>query len=158
MLRQVSTVLILIWVGALGTSASAQQPARNDIDYFEQYIRPVLSEHCYECHSAKASTLSGGLRLDTSDGWMRGGDSGPSVVAGRPDESLLMRALRYDEDVSPMPPSSPLDAQMVSRIARWIKRGAVGPDADEVRPIDSTEIRCAVAALGLPTASRQRPI
>ena len=127
LLRQASIVLILGWVANDGRSISAQDPTPVEIDYFEKHIRPMLVDHCYECHSSKATTLSGGLRLDTSDGWMRGGDAGPAVIAGRPDESLLLRAIRYDEDVSPMPPSSPLDTKLVDRVAYWIERVAVGP-------------------------------
>ena len=127
LLRQASIVLILCWVATDDSSISAQDPASAEIDYFEKHIRPVLVDHCYECHSSKSTTLSGGLRLDISDGWMQGGDSGPAVIAGRPDESLLLRAIRYEEGVTSMPPSSPLDAKLVARIALWIERGAVGP-------------------------------
>src|SRR6516162_5888855 len=64
--------------------------------FFEQKIRPVLVKECYSCHSADAKKLRGGLRLDTRASVLAGGDSGPALVPGKPDESLLMEALRYE--------------------------------------------------------------
>src|SRR4051812_29398234 len=68
-------------------------------DFFEKKIRPALAEHCLKCHSAeaaKAKKLKGGLLLDSRDGLRKGGDSGPAVVPGKPADSLLVKALKYD--------------------------------------------------------------
>ena len=74
---------------------AATLPASDD--FFERKIRPVLVEKCYSCHNSQLKSAFGGLRLDTASGLARGGDSGPAIVPGMPDESLLYRALRYDD-------------------------------------------------------------
>ena len=72
---------------AFAAAASAAAPSPEQLRFFEEKVRPVLVEHCYECHSATAKKLKGGLRLDTRDGWQRGGDSGkPVIVPDRPWE------------------------------------------------------------------------
>src|SRR5690606_38990052 len=79
---------------------------RQQVEFFETKIRPVLVEHCYECHSADAKSVRGGLLLDSREGTRAGGDSGPAVVPGEPDASLLLEALRYES--FEMPPSGKL--------------------------------------------------
>src|SRR5262245_6858628 len=76
----------------------AAAPTSQHIAYFEQHVRPLLVKHCYECHSTSSKILQGGLLLDSRPGWQKGGDSGAVVVPGKPDESLLVRAVRYDKD------------------------------------------------------------
>ena len=76
---------------ALGEEATPQQ-----IDFFEKKIRPVLVNHCYECHAAKSKSPKGGLRVDSRASLLEGGDSGPAVVPSDVDESLIISALRYD--------------------------------------------------------------
>src|SRR5687767_14085907 len=83
-----------LWIAARGSSLSGQE--QKGSEFFEAKIRPVLVEHCYKCHSAQAATLKGNLRLDYRDGLLRGGETGPSVVPGKPDESLLIQALRHE--------------------------------------------------------------
>ena len=63
--------------------------------FFEKKIRPALAENCYKCHSAKAKKLKAGLYLDRKAGWVHGGESGPVVIPGKPDESRLLKAIRY---------------------------------------------------------------
>src|SRR4030095_10340117 len=78
------------------------------LDFFESKVRPALVEHCYKCHSAGAEKLKGGLLLDSREGVLKGGDSGPAVVPGKPDESLLVKAVRrLDKDLA-MPPKKEL--------------------------------------------------
>ncbi|MFM7863937.1 MAG: c-type cytochrome domain-containing protein, partial [Planctomycetaceae bacterium] len=84
--------------GAQQSPASVQQaPAfsQQDSQFFESQIRPLLSEHCYECHSGESRILCGGLRLDHREGVLRGGNSGAAIVPGNPETSLLMQAVRY---------------------------------------------------------------
>ena len=70
------------------------------VEFFEKRVRPVLAEHCYECHSAEAKKIKGKLRLDSREEMLRGGETGPAVVPGKPDESLLITAVRYhDKDL-----------------------------------------------------------
>ncbi len=94
-------------------------------DFFERKIRPVLVEHCYECHAGDADLIQGGLRLDDPQAMLRGGDSGAAVMPGEPDKSLLLAAIRYDG--LEMPPEGPLGDHVVKDFETWIKLGAVDP-------------------------------
>ena len=100
-------------------------------DFFERRIRPVLVEHCYECHAvgtgARARPVKGRLRLDTRAGLRRGGATGPALVVGDPDSSLLLRALRYRDKNLRMPPGGQLPEAVVEDFAAWIESGAVDP-------------------------------
>ena len=113
----------------------AEEPATVKVDraaqlqFFEARIRPVLIKHCYECHSAESETVKGGLRLDSALGWSRGGDSGPAIVPGKPEESSLLAALKFDG--VEMPPSGRLAGQIVSDFENWIAGGAVDPRREE---------------------------
>ena len=99
------------------------------IDFFEANIRPVLADNCYECHSADSESLKGGLRVDTRDGILEGGDSGPAVIPNDPEESLLFKALSYDDCFYQMPPDRKLDDTIVDNFRTWIEDGAVDPRA-----------------------------
>ena len=77
--------------------ALAAEFAAKDLEFFEKKIRPVLAEHCFKCHSADAKKLKGGLLLDHRAGVLKGGDSGPSIVSGKPEESLLIEALHRSQ-------------------------------------------------------------
>ena len=95
--------LTLILAGLLVTlsSAGGQEPG---IEFFEKKIRPVLAEHCYECHATSARKVRGGLLLDSRDGWRKGGESGAVLEPGHPEKSLLIKALRHTDDSLKMPP------------------------------------------------------
>jgi hypothetical protein len=88
----------LLWtIGILASTAPSR--AADDpggIDFFERKIRPVLVKECYACHAEGAKAIKAGLRVDSRDGLREGGDSGPAVTPGKPDESLLLDALRHD--------------------------------------------------------------
>src|SRR3954452_1996527 len=117
----------------------AAQPEQ--VQFFETKVRPVLVEHCYDCHSAQAKKLKGNLLLDTAEGMRKGGDSGPAVVPGKPDESLLIQAVRYDDESTKMPPKGKLPAATVAVLERWISGGAPGPSAHPVRAPSSAGSR-----------------
>src|ERR1043165_1384446 len=90
----------LFTAAALGGSFSAPAAAPSDLaqlDFFEKKIRPVLSESCYECHSADSKKVKGGLLLDTREGLLKGGDSGAAVVPGKPNKSLLLTTMRHED-------------------------------------------------------------
>jgi cytochrome c553 len=97
------------------------------LDFFESRIRPVLVQHCYECHSVAAGKSSGGLLLDSRSGWMTGGDSGPAIVPGRPEASHVWQAISSSGEVSEMPPKSRLAAEIVENFRLWILNGAIDP-------------------------------
>lgn len=106
-------------------------------EFFEKKIRPVLVEHCYKCHAQDAAARKGNLRLDTAAAARTGGDSGPAVVPGQPDESLLLSALKYD--TFEMPPSGQLPEHVVADFRHWIQQGAFDPreSAAESTPVDN---------------------
>ena len=96
--------------------------------YFETHIRPVLVNHCYECHSGDKP--KGGLRLDYRGGWLKGGKSGPALVPRQPEESLIIQYLRHEDVSKRMPKGAPrLPPDMIYNIAGWITKGAPDPRA-----------------------------
>ncbi|MEO8497626.1 MAG: PSD1 and planctomycete cytochrome C domain-containing protein, partial [Planctomycetota bacterium] len=97
----------------------------NDRAFFENKIRPVLVQHCYECHSADSKEVGGKLLLDSREGVRQGGESGPAVVAGKPGESRIIQSLRYDG--IEMPPDQPLPESVVNDFVKWVERGAPDP-------------------------------
>ena len=104
-----------------GSAASSERR-----EFFERKIRPVLVDHCYQCHSTAAKKSKGGLRLDTREGLLKGGDSGSAVTPGDPDESLLLDAIRY-QDEPRMPPDGKLPDSVIADFETWIKQGAHDP-------------------------------
>ncbi|MFN8739344.1 MAG: DUF1549 domain-containing protein [Pirellula sp.] len=106
-------------------SGETQQNHQADIDFFETKIRPVLIEHCYSCHAADAKIIRGGLLVDSRDGLLEGGDSGPAVVPGEAEKSLLLSALKHES--LEMPPDRKLPDAVIADFQLWIARGAVDP-------------------------------
>jgi hypothetical protein len=109
--------------------APAAEPDAKQVEFFENKIRPVLVDHCYQCHSADAKTkkkLKGGLLLDTRDGLLKGGDTGPAVVPGKPADSLLLKSLKCDGDLK-MPPKGKLSDAVLKDFETWIAAGAADP-------------------------------
>ena len=104
--------------------ALAQDP--EGVAFFEKKIRPVLVERCYECHSAQAKRLKGNLYLDSRDGARKGGDLGPSVVPGDA-KSMLLKALRWEDEDLRMPPKQKLSPEIIADFEAWIARGAPDP-------------------------------
>ena len=96
-------------------------------DFFEKKIRPVLSNNCYECHSAKSKSLKAGLLLDRKTGWERGGKNGAVIIPGKPSKSILMNALRYNNHDLQMPPSGKLSESVLADFEKWISMGAEDP-------------------------------
>jgi hypothetical protein len=94
-----------------------------------------LAEHCYECHSSESKSLQGGLRLDTPNGILVGGDSGPSVVASKPDESLLVQAVRYHDLDSAMPPAGKLSEELIVKLELWVRSGASMPSDEQAAKV-----------------------
>ncbi|MGZ8940396.1 MAG: PSD1 and planctomycete cytochrome C domain-containing protein, partial [Limisphaerales bacterium] len=98
------------------------------IEFFENKIRPVLAESCYNCHSQKAEKVKGGLFLDTKDGVLLGGDNGPAIVPGDPEKSRLIKAVRYNDPNLQMPPKDKkLSSEQIADLETWIKMGAPDP-------------------------------
>jgi hypothetical protein len=124
MIRNVWLLVLLLPAGVHGA-----EPPRAQVEYFEKKIRPVLVTHCYKCHSAQAAKVKGGLLLDTRDGLLKGGASGPAIIPGDPTASLLLKALRH-EDLE-MPPGAKLPDSVIADFQSWIKQGAADPRAGQ---------------------------
>ncbi|MEQ2006643.1 MAG: PSD1 and planctomycete cytochrome C domain-containing protein [Limisphaerales bacterium] len=126
---------ICLALHATSAPAAPATPAPEGVAFFEQKIRPVLVSTCYECHSAEAKAkgkLKGGLFLDTRAALLTGGDEGPALVAGKPDESLLIKALRWSREDLHMPPKKKLPPEVIADFERWIAMGAPDPRTGEV--------------------------
>ena len=121
----------VLW--AAGSLTGAEFTAA-DLEFFEKKIRPVLAEHCYKCHSADAKKLKGDLMLDHRAGVFKGGDTGPAIVSGKPEQSLLIEAIEYDNVDLEMPPRGKLSDQQIADFTEWVKRGAPWPKEAAVGP------------------------
>ncbi len=110
----------------LGPSLSSAQDAA-DLEFFEKKVRPILVERCYKCHSAGSEKLKGGLRLDSREAALKGGDTGPSLVPGHPGKSLLVEAVLYTNVDLQMPPKGKLTEAQIADLSEWVRRGAPWP-------------------------------
>lgn len=119
-------ILVAIVFSAIPSrGASAQQLTAEELTFFESKIRPVLVKECYGCHSSKAGNVRGGLRLDSQELMWLGGSSGPAIVPGNLEESLLFNAINHEDFV--MPPKRKLSADVIQAFATWIEMGAPDP-------------------------------
>lgn len=107
--------------------AAGQARANQGIDHFEKHIRPLFITHCYECHSTDAKSLKGNLHLDSRTGWQTGGDSGPAIIPGKPDDSLLIQAVTHLNGDLEMPPKTRLTEKEIDHLHHWITLGAPDP-------------------------------
>ncbi len=122
-------VLLLLLLTPLAGLSHAAEPPREQADFFEKKVRPVLIEQCHSCHSQAAGKKKGGLMLDSLAGLLKGGDSGPALVPGKPEQSLLLKAVRQTDQDLKMPPKGKLTAEQVGALEQWIKLGAPWPGA-----------------------------
>src|SRR6516162_3663604 len=107
-LRRSLFSLLLPVAGTLLLPSMLSAAPAEGIEFFEKKVRPVLTQHCYRCHSGQAKKLRGGLRLDSRAAMLKGGDSGPSLVAGQPEKSKLIEAVGYKNIELQMPPRDKL--------------------------------------------------
>src|SRR5689334_14817386 len=124
-LHALAAVIVVCGAALLCRAATAEELSKDHVEFFEKKIRPVLVEHCYECHSAQSEKLKGKLLLDNRDSARKGGETGPAVVPGDPDSSLLVQALRYEN--FEMPPKGKLPGPVIADFEKWIKDGATDP-------------------------------
>lgn len=117
-----------------GVTAVAQNPSATGLEFFENRVRPLLIRHCYSCHSRQSGTSEGNLLLDSQKGWQHGGDQGPALVPGEPDNSLLIRAVRYADADLQMPPKRTLSKEDISLLEHWISIGAPDPRSESAAP------------------------
>ncbi|MEM6692165.1 MAG: c-type cytochrome domain-containing protein, partial [Planctomycetota bacterium] len=115
-------VVVLALFGLVRIEAVADER----LDFFESKIRPLLVEHCYECHSHEADDNAGGLYLDSAVALAKGGIGGPAVDSTHPEKSLLLEVVRYESDIQ-MPPDGKLDDEQIAALEKWIVDGAFDP-------------------------------
>jgi len=116
------------YLGLLLFVGYSQQFLWADDSFFESKVRPLLVKHCYECHSGEKT--KGGLALDTRAGWEKGGDNGPAIIPGKPEQSHLIKAIRHEDKSLAMPPKSrggKLNDADISILVQWVKMGAPDP-------------------------------
>ena len=118
-------LLLASAVAPLGLSAAP------DTAFFETKVLPLLTQRCFECHSHEKK-IKAGLALDSRAGWVAGGDSGPAILPGEVEKSLLIKAVRYTDDDLQMPPKEKLSPAEIEILEQWVKQGAVDPRSGEV--------------------------
>lgn len=114
-------------LACLATAPLSAADSSEAITFFEKKIRPLLANHCYECHSLAAKKKKGGLTLDTRGGLRKGGASGPVLVAGDPEKSRIILAVRHTDEELKMPPKQKLADAQIADLVAWVKMGAPDP-------------------------------
>lgn len=120
--------MVLVLAGACTPSSMVLAETPEKLVYFESKVRPLLLAQCIECHGDKMQ--KGGLRLDSRAAWLKGGDLGPAIVPGKPEESMLIKAVRYQDKDLKMPPKKALQSKDVEILVEWIRQGAIDPRKD----------------------------
>jgi cytochrome c553 len=127
--------LALLILGTASAALAADPPTRfsaAQLEHFEKAIRPLLVKRCFSCHSDRAKKLKAGLKLDTRQRALTGGDTGAALVPGSPDKSLLVQAIRYDGDYK-MPPAGKLPPEEIRLLTEWVRGGAAWPAGGDSR-------------------------
>ncbi|MEI6233027.1 MAG: PSD1 and planctomycete cytochrome C domain-containing protein [Planctomycetota bacterium] len=125
LIKSVSLALAGTLWSAFG--AATGEPSAEGVEFFEKHIRPVLADKCFTCHSAKSEKIKGALLLDSRASSLKGGATGPAVVPGDLEKSLLIKAVRYKDEKSQMPPDEPLTDQQIADFETWVRMGAPDP-------------------------------
>ncbi|MEM8671083.1 MAG: PSD1 and planctomycete cytochrome C domain-containing protein [Planctomycetota bacterium] len=122
--------LLLVWIVAVSTAHADEKEA-----FFEEKIRPLLVEHCIDCHGP--DDQSGELRLDRRVHVFRGGASGAALVPGKPETSRLIRAIGYQDNSMQMPPDNKLPEEAIKLLTEWVAQGAYWPEEQDAEPAES---------------------
>lgn len=145
-LMRAALALALCLLGRVPILA-AELPAApaSDEQFFTATVLPVLEARCFACHSHDHE-IKGGLALDSRSGWVRGGDQGPAIVPGAPEESLLIEAISYTNPELQMPPEGAIPAEELAHLVDWVRRGAPDPRVVEVSPEEAWKEKLAERA------------
>jgi hypothetical protein len=128
-----------------GQQQGAPPLSTDQVEFFEKKIRPIFVERCYKCHSAQAEKVKGGLLLDSREGLLKGGDSGPAIVPGEPDKSILIRAIRQVDELR-MPVKEKLPDEQIADFVAWVKMGAPDPRVASPAPVAVRPAPCLAEA------------
>ncbi len=118
----------------IATAPSVDARTGRADEFFATKVVPLLERDCFECHSHSSGEMKGGLTLDSRSGWERGGDSGPAVVPGDIDASLLIKMVTWSDAEHRMPPKAPLADAEIEVLRRWVELGAPDPRVTDTRP------------------------
>jgi hypothetical protein len=121
--------------GANVKLVSATATAQGGDDFFENKVRPIFAESCYDCHD---DTAKGGLRLDSRDAFEKGGQHGPEVVPGDPDHSRLIQAVEHHGDLQMPKNRQQISADDQAVLVEWVKNGAKWPETATAAPVNVT--------------------
>ena len=124
---RVLAVCLTTLIATCAASASDSPDEKTQLKFFETKVRPLLAKHCIKCHGG--GKFKGGLRMVSHASRVRGGESGAAGVPGKPDESLLIEAVRYES--LEMPPAGKLPEADIKLLEAWVKAGAFWPDTGE---------------------------
>ncbi len=114
--------------------AMAAAPDAAGVEFFEKKIRPLFVDQCYKCHSQQSEKIKGGLLLDSKESVLKGGDTGPAIIPGEVEKSLLIKAVRYGDENLQMPPKGKkLSAEQIADLETWVKMGAPDPRGTSVQ-------------------------
>jgi hypothetical protein len=120
---------------AVSLTAQAADSVRNEafspdqLDFYEKKIQPILAENCFKCHSHQAEKIKANLLVDSREALLKGGDTGPAIVPGSADKSLLIRAVKQIDDDLKMPPKKRLADEQIAVLAKWVDMGAPTPQS-----------------------------
>src|SRR6266404_7634715 len=119
---RLETMRLILLIVSLIVSTIVQEAealVNEDLRFFDEKMRPLIEEHCFECHSHRSGKMKNGLTLDSRDGWATGGTSGPALVPGDPEKSLLIKAVRHSDPDLKMPPKRKLADLEVELLEEW---------------------------------------
>src|SRR5437667_919766 len=112
------------WLPSFGAETESPNFSHGQIEFYEKQVQPILTENCYKCHSHQADKIKGSFVLDSREGLLKGGETGPAIVPGEPEKSLLIKAVRHTDEDLQMPPKKTLPVEQINILVEWIKIGA----------------------------------
>lgn len=122
--RSAALVFCAVFLFMSNPSVHAAEPTREQREFFDKKVRPLLEKNCFNCHSHAAGKSKGALMLDSATALLKGGETGPALVVGQPEKSLLIKAVEYDDTGLRMPPKGKLSDEQIGILKEWVKMGA----------------------------------
>ena len=119
--------MVTVTLSPVGAQPAPVHADAAGLELFEKRIRPLLAAKCYDCHASSGKQAMGGFALDSRDALRKGGTHGPAIIAGKPESSLLLRAVGYIDKSLQMPPSGKLNDSEIAALTEWVRIGAPDP-------------------------------
>ena len=122
--RWLSLAAAMLWspFAVIGADTNILTPpfSREQIDFYQKQVQPILAENCYKCHSHQADKIKGSFVLDSREGLLKGGEKGAAIIPGDPEKSLLVKAIRHEDEDLEMPPKKKLPADQIAVLAESV--------------------------------------